>query len=34
MLSVRAIYEGNNIHFFDDFAVEKSKQTRMNITWN
>ncbi len=33
MLSVRAIYEGNNIHFFDDLAVEKNKPQFVIITF-
>jgi len=33
MLSVRAIYEGNNIHFFDDLTVEKNKPQFVIITF-
>jgi hypothetical protein len=33
MRSVRAIYEGNNIHFFDDLEVENSKPQFVIITF-
>jgi hypothetical protein len=33
MLSVRAIYEGDTIHFFDNLAVEKNKPQLVIITF-
>ncbi len=33
MLSVRAIYDGNNIHFFDQFIVERNKPLFVIITF-
>ncbi len=33
MLSVRAIYDGSNIHFFDKFTVEKNKVQFVIITF-
>ena len=33
MLSVRAIYEGNKIHFFDDLNVENDKPQLVIVTF-
>lgn len=33
MLSVRALYDGNNIHFFDNFTIERNKPQFVIITF-
>ena len=33
MLSVRAIYEGNTIHFFDQFTIENNKPQFIIVTF-